>query len=202
MKKGLLVLLTLFAFGYSQATCLSCWELHKVDITLTNGQVITGYIKWNEAWLNDVIDTAVWKNRFPESVLPYYQNLGYKWDLEFISDIYTVKNDSMDEFIVTKPVCQGNLDYTKIKSIRESVPAAKVYHGADEIPLLSEAEINQLNTNPVATYLVDSGLFGTQFISYNKAITYKELSKITPENVHQMADALRQKGVIVFSNGY
>lgn len=202
MKKSLILLLAVISFQTADALCLSCWELHKVDITLNNGQVITGYIKWNEAWLNDVLDTAVWKNRFPESVLPYYQNLGYKWDLEFITDIFVVKNDSISEFIATKPVSQGNLDYTKIKSIHETVPATKVYHGADEIPLLSETEINQLNTNPVATYFVDSGLFGTQFISYNKAITYQELSKITPENVRQMTEILRPKGVIVLSNGY
>lgn len=186
----------------AKADCPACWELRKVEITLNNGEIITGYVKWNESWLNDVLDTAVWKNRFPESLLPYYQNLGYKWDLEFITELFIIKNDSIEEFLATKAESTGNLDYTKIKSVRELDVQAKKYRGMDEIQILGQKDIDRLKTNPVAVFYYDAGVFGTYFLSYNPAITHKVLSTINEENYQRKVDEMKAKGVIVYSFGY
>ncbi|NTW25903.1 MAG: hypothetical protein HGA37_14495 [Lentimicrobium sp.] len=202
MKRILVLFILVFGFNTTQADCLNCWELRKVEITMNSGEVVTGYLKWNEIWLNDVLDTAVWKNRFPESLLPYYQNLSYKWDLELITEVFIIKNDSISEFIATKAACVGNLDYTKIKSVRELDPTAKKYHGIDEIQLLTQNEIDKLKTNPVAVFYYDSSVFGTYFISYNPAITFKVLNEINEENYSRKVTELKAKGVIVYSFGY
>lgn len=196
------VLIALISFTPAKADCLTCWELRKVEITLNSGEVLTGYVKWNEIWLNDVLDTAVWKNRFPESLLPYFRNLSYKWDLELITEIFIIKNDSIDEFIATKAASVGNLDFTKIKSVIEIDKESKIYHGADEILLLTQPEIDRLKTNPYALFFLESSFYGTYFLSYNKAITRKELSKITEENSKQLIPGLKAKGVIVYTFGY
>jgi len=202
MTRILTFIILLITFNSAKADCPACWELRKVEITMNSGEVVTGYLKWNELWLNDVVDTAVWKNRFPESLLPYYQNLGYKWDLELITEVFIIKNDSISEFIATKAACMGNLDYTRIKSVRELDPEAKKYHGIDEIQLLTQNEIDKLKTNPVAVYYYDSSVFGTYFISYNPAITYKTLSEINEGNYTRKVAELKAKGVIVYSFSY
>jgi len=202
MIRILSFLIVLLSFNSTKADCLNCWELRKVEITLNNGQIITGYVKWNEIWLNDVLDTTVWKNRFPESLLPYYQNLSYKWDLEFITELFIISNDSIDEFIATKAESTGNLDFTKIKSVREIDKGAKIYHGIDEIQILSQNDIDKLKRNPVAVFYYDAGIFGTYFLSYNPSITAKVLSGINEQNYQKMVTDLKAKGVIVYTFGY
>jgi len=203
MKKLLaLLIIIIMSFNTAQADCATCWELRKVEITMTSGQKVTGYIKWNEAWLNDVVDTAVWKNRFPESVLPYYQKLGYTYELELFTEIFIIKNDSIDEFIATKAESQGNLDYTKIKSVRELDKEAKIYHGAEEILIFTQIDIDRLKNNPYATYYYDASFFGTFFLSYNKAITRAELERINEDNYQRMVTDLKGKGVVVYTVGY
>ena len=202
MRNFLVALFLLSLFSTSRAECIACWELRKVEITLNSGQIINGYVKWNELWLNGVLDTAVWKNRFPESLLPYYQNLEYKWDLEFITELHIISNDSISEFIATTAVAIGNLDYTKIKSVRELDPGAKKYHGVDDIMILTQAEIAKLKTNPVAVYYYEGALFTTCFISYNPAINHKTFSLINEDNYAGKVDELRAKGVIVYTIAY
>jgi hypothetical protein len=202
MVRILALFILLIGFNSAKAQCYNCWELRKVELTLNNGQIITGYVKWNEIWLNDVLDTAVWKNRFPESLLPYYQNLSYKWDLEFITELFIISNDSIDEFIATKAESTGNLDYTKIKSVRELDVSTKKYQGIDEIQILAQKDIDRLKSNPVAVFYYDAGIFGTYFLSYNPAITHKVLNGINEQNYQKMVTDLKAKGVIVYTFGY
>ena len=103
MKHLLILIIALLGYNAAKADCPSCWELRKVEITLKSGPMITCYIKWNESWLDGVVDTAVWKNRFPESLVAYYENLEYKWELEIYEEIYLIKNDSINSFVATKP---------------------------------------------------------------------------------------------------
>jgi len=163
MKRIFIFLVLAIGFTVANAQCISCWELRKVEITMKTGQSITGYVKWNEVWLNGVLDTAVWKNRFPESLLPYYENLGYKWDLEFITEIFVIRNDSIPEFYATKAVSTGNLDYTKIQSVRELDKGSENYHGVGDIQIFSQAEIDKLKRNPVAVLFYTSAYFGNLF---------------------------------------
>jgi len=202
MIRILAFFIAILSFQSTKADCLTCWELRKVEITMTSGETVSGYIKWNETWLNDIIDTTIWKNKFPESVLPYYQKLGFTYELELFTEIFIIKNDSIDEFIATKPECQGNLDYTKIKSVRELDKGAKIYHGAEEILIFSQRDIDRLKTNPYSTFYYDSSLFGTNFLSYNKAITRNEFSKINEDNYDRMVADFKAKGVIVYTVGY
>lgn len=202
MKHILILFILAIGINVANAQCVACWELRKVEITMKSGQNITGYVKWNDVWLNDVLDTAVWKNRFPESLLPYYENLGYKWDLEFITEIFVINNDSIVEFLATKAISIGNLDYTKIKSVQELDKDSKIYHGVGDIQVFTQSEIDKLKTNPVAVLFYTSGYFGTYFLSYNPAITAKELSRINEDNYSKMAVDLKAKGVIVYSVGF
>lgn len=49
MKILLLFLTTLFLQTTIHAECLACWTLIKVNISLTHGKTLSGYVKWNDA---------------------------------------------------------------------------------------------------------------------------------------------------------
>lgn len=202
MKHLFILFIVLLGYNAAKADCLSCWELRKVEITLKSGSMITCYIKWNEAWLNGVVDTSVWKNRFPESLVAYYENLGYKWDLEVYEEIYLIKNDSINPFVATKPEKTGALDYEKINTIRELDQDGKIYRGMGEILAFTQEEINKMMTNPLAVFYFDSAYYSTWFLNYNKYVTAEEFSKITVDNIKEKTSELKKKGVIVFTFGY
>lgn len=202
MKHLFILLIALLGYNTAKADCPSCWELRKVEVTLKSGSMLTCYIKWNESWLNGVVDTAVWKNRFPESLVAYYENLGYKWDLEVYEEIYLIKNDSINPFVASKPEKTGALDYEKIKAIKELNQDGKIYRGRGEILTFTQEEINKMMTNPFAVFYFDSAYFSTWFLSYNKYITAQELSKINADNLREKTTELKKKGVIVYTFGY
>lgn len=202
MKHLFILLIALLGYNTAKADCPSCWELRKVEITLKSGSRITGYIKWNESWLDGVVDTVVWKNRFPESLLAYYENLGYKWDLEIYEEIYLIKNDSINPFVASKPEKTGALDYEKIKAIKELGQDEKIYRGRGEILTFTQEEISKMMTNPFGVFYFDSAYYSTWFLSYNKYITAKELSRINEDNLAEKTSELRKKGVIVITFGF
>lgn len=202
MKHLFILLIALLGYNAAKADCPSCWELRKVEITLKSGSTITCYIKWNESWLIGVVDTAVWKNRFPESLVAYYENLEYKWEMEIYEEIYLIKNDSINPFVATKPEKAGALAYEKVKAIKELDPDGKIYRGMGEILTFTQDEISKLMTNPVAVFSFDSAYFSTWFLSYNKYITTQELSKINEDNLREKTSELKKKGVIVYTFGY
>ena len=202
MKHLFILLIALLGYNAAKADCPSCWELRKVEITLKSGSMIACYIKWNESWLDGVVDTAVWNNRFPESLVAYYENLGYKWELEIYEEIYLIKNDSINPFVATKPEKTGALDYEKIKAIKEVDQDGKIYRGMGEILTFTQEEISKMMTNPFAVFSFDTAYFSTWFLSYNKYITAQELSKINEDNLREKTSELKKKGVIVYTFGY
>ena len=202
MKPLFILLIALLGYNAAKADCPSCWELRKVEITLKSGSLITCYIKWNESWLNGVVDTAIWKNRFPESLVAYYENLEYKWELEVYEEIYLIKNDSINPFVATRPERTGALDYEKIKAIKELDQDGNIYRGRGEILTFTQEDISKMMTNPFAVFYFDSAYYSTWFLSYNKYITAQELSKINADNLKEKTSELKKKGVIVYTFGY
>ena len=73
---------------------MACWILRKVEITINNGDRITGFVQWNEAWLTGN-EMQKWQNKFPESLVPYYQSLNYKLEILVVKDLILVRNDSL-----------------------------------------------------------------------------------------------------------
>ncbi len=202
MRRLLTLLIILIGFNTTQADCLACWELRKVEITLTNGEIISGYIEWNESWLGEVSLYTQWQNKFPESLIPYYKSLKYERKIILYKEIFIIKNDSIDEFAATKEECKLNLDYRKVKSVRELDKKAKRYHGADDLPVFTQEQIDKLKTNPFAMVEIDESVFSVFFLSYNPEITRKQLNKITENDREQRAIEFKNKGVIVYIIGY
>lgn len=149
---------------------MACWVLRKVEVTLTDGTILKGYVQWNESRISESLDFNKWQNKFPESLVPYYKNLPYKRDLILIQEIFFIRNDSIGEIFASKKECLKTLDLNQIKTVKELDKNAKRLEGLGEILTFTQDEINKLKTNPIATMRIKIEPTDVYFISYNPEI--------------------------------
>ncbi|HMG89830.1 MAG TPA: hypothetical protein VK589_07215 [Chryseolinea sp.] len=185
----------------AKADCLACWELRKVEITLKNGETRTGFVFWNEAWLDETIEN--WKelrNKFPENFMALHRSKPGQ-NIYLLTKLTTVKNDSLQEFKAITKEDQLGIRPDEVTVITELDQGLKKYEGAGKIPVYTLEELNKLNTNPYATYQYEGAVSDDFFLSYNKKITRQQLKKIS-ENNEIGPDELTKMGVIIVTIGY
>ena len=202
MKSLLFLSLLLMTFNIAMADCLACWELRKVEITYNDGTILNGYVEWNEGWISSALDYKVWSNKFPESFVKLYTTLKPQYDVNIYQKIFPIKNDSIGEFVSRLKEYIIKIDFQQINSIREIEVTTKKFEGADDIPIFTLAEIQKLKTNPIALISIDEEVAVIYFLSYNPAITRKQLNTINKKNFEQKAEILKDQGVIIFTIGY
>jgi hypothetical protein len=202
MKNYLTIFLLILIVIPAKAGCLACWEQRKVEIVLTTGDTLTGYVEWNELWISAIPNFKKWENKFPESLVPLYANLPYKKDLVLIKEFIDLKNDSIMPFFCTKTEFKQQLDYNQILSIKELDIYEGKREGANDVLVLTQQEINKLQTNPFAIIRVEEAASDTYFLSYNPLITKQELRSIASRDYEDIISELKTKGVIVYSISY
>lgn len=202
MIKYLTLFLLALTVNDAKAGCLACWEQRKVEIVLTTGDTLTGYVEWNELWISNIPELEKWKDEFPESLVPFYKNVPYKKELVLIKEFIDIKNDSIDAFFCTKSELKQLLDYRQILSIKELDQNKKKREGADEVLILTQPEIDKLQTNPVAVIRIEEPVSDTYFLSYNPFINKQLLKSMIPQNYGDKIPELKAKGVIVYSISY
>ena len=195
---ALLLFLIILSPITARADCLACWELRKVEIILKVGETRTGFILWNEAWLNDKVNN--WKqlkDRFPESVLEYYRSLPSDREILVLTKLATVSNDSLAEFKAVMIGDQLKIPVDEILKIVEIDKDLDRYQGAGSIPIYTQAELEMLNTNPYATYQEQGIVSDTYFLSYSKQIKRQQLKEISESDYRERKEALAESGVII-----
>jgi hypothetical protein len=202
MTKYLTFFLLILTFNTTKASCLACWEQRKVEIILTTGDTLIGYVEWNELWISSIPNFKKWGNKFPESLVPLYENLPYKKELVLIKEFIDIKNDSIDHFFCTKKELKRILDYKQILSIKELDKKEKKREGANEVLVLTQQEIDELQTNPFAIISIEEPVSDTYFLSYNPLITKQILKTIVPKNYECKIPELKTKGIIIYSISY
>jgi hypothetical protein len=197
-----ITIIFLFSIKSVAADCLACWELRKVEIKFNDGSKKTGFVYWNEAWLNgNLKNWEKWANRFQESFLELHKTSPDQ-KIHMLTKVFTVNNDSLFEFKATTKKHQLELDVKDVMTIVEVDKASKKYQGAGDIPVYSEEDIQILNSNPFATYTVNISVADIYFLSYNKNIDRKKLKKITEEKPNAQPAELRKIGVLIVNIGY
>jgi hypothetical protein len=206
MTKLLTFLLAILSIQTAKADCLACWELRKVEIILKNGDTLKGFVQWNEAWIPDI----EWQNRFPQSLLYYYDSLPYQDSILVHTQILTVKNDSLSEFIATKRDFLIKVHPNQIISITELNKESKKHVGAGDILLFTQEELDKLNTNPYSIYSENVHVADNYYLSYNTEIDRLDLKKLVNDLAEsnpfkeypQKLDELKRHGVIIVSISY
>jgi hypothetical protein len=186
-----------------KADCLACWELRKVEIILKNGESKTGFVHWNESWLNEKVKN--WKelrNKFPENLLECYRNSPDNREILVLTKLTTVKNDSLIEFKATTEKDQFRISVDEIVKMVELEKNLEKYQGAGSIPIYTQAELDSLKTNPYATYQMDISVSDVYFLSYNKDIKRQQLREISESDYWPEKEELAKKGVIIITLGY
>jgi hypothetical protein len=202
MTKYLTFFLLILTHNAKKASCLACWEQRKVEIILTTGDTLTGYVEWNELWIYSIPNFKKWENKFPESLVPLYENLPYKKELVLIKEFIDIKNDSIDRFYCTKKELRRILDYKQILTIKELDKKKKKREGANDVLVLTQQEIDKLQTNPFAIISIEEPVSDTYFLSYNPLITKQILQTIVPKNYEEKIPELKSKGIIIYSISY
>jgi hypothetical protein len=202
MKKTITLLLILIASTIVKADCLACWELRKVEITLTNGEIMTGFVRWNESWVVLLEDWKVWKNNFPQSLIHYHKSIPNNQDILVLTKLTNVKNDSLFEFKATTEKDQFIIRPEEIDRIVEIDEESKRYQSAGGIPVYTETELETLNKNPYAAYHKDIGVADVYFLSYNKRINKQMLQEYSKSEYWTKKDELSMKGVIIVILSY
>ena len=185
----------------AKADCLACWELRKVDVILKNGETRTGFVYWNESWLDEA--TKNWrelKNKFPENFIEYHRSRPQQ-KFHLLTKLTTVKNDSIFEFLATTNEDQQIILTDEILKMFEIDKGSKKYQGAGDIPMFTPEELRRLKTNPYATYLSSGPVSDICIFSYNKKVTRQQLKKIS-ENNEIKPEELTKMGVITVTMGY
>jgi hypothetical protein len=203
MRILFITLIIAISFDTAKADCLACWELRKVEITLNTGDKITGFVKWNEAWLNG--EMLKWQNKFPESLVPYYNSLNYKLEILVIKELIPVNNDSLTKLldkdlklIATKKENLIKLDHKQIKSVIEFDKSTIHLQGAGDISVFTQDEFDKLNTNPYAIRQIDNlPTCVIYFLSYNAKITNKQMKEINEYNCWKLSKDYAKQGVIM-----
>jgi len=197
-----LFLLTIFIItSVAKADCLACWELRKVNVILKNGETKTGFVYWNESWLDGT--TKNWKelkNRFPVNFIEYHRSRPQQ-KFHLLTKLTTVKNDSLFGFKAITKEDQQAIQTEDIQKMVELDKDSKKYQGAGDIPIYTLEELKQLMTNPYATYLSSGPVSDTYFLSYNKKIARQQLKEISETNEIK-PDELTKMGVLIVSIGY
>lgn len=201
MRTALFLLTIFLTTSVAKADCLACWELRKVNVILKNGETKTGFVYWNESWLDET--TKNWKelkNKFPDNFIEYHRSRPQK-TFHLLTKLTTVKNDSLSGFkAITKDDQQAILT-EDIQKMIELDKDSKKYQGAGDIPIYTLEELKKLNTNPNATYLSSGPVSDIYFLSYNKKVTRQQLRKISEDNEIK-PDELTKMGVLIVNIGY
>jgi hypothetical protein len=202
MLRFILFAAMVMAFHHAKADCLACWEQRKVEIILSTGDTLTGYVAWNEAWLEDTPGGEQWKNKFPESLVAFYRNIPNHKDLMLIQKLIPVKNDSIDLFFATQKEFIKFVDLKQVKSIRELEVDTVKYQGAGKIPVFTQTEFDRLKTNPVAILEIEEPVSDTFLLSYSPLVTKEVLNSIHNSRIDKNTDEMKQKGIIVYTIAY
>lgn len=177
-----------------QADCLACWSLRNVEISLANGDTISGFVYWNDQWINAD------QSQFPQGFLEYHQGKG---DSVFtmLKKVRTVKNDSISEIKTITEDDKLLIRLDQIKSIEEINKEDEIYWGAGELQTFTLEEIEKMSTNPVAFYHKQIPITDIYYLSYNSEIDKKKLIGLS-ELSNQTHISYESTGVIIITISY
>ena len=173
MKTVLIIILTLISFNLS-ADCLACWELYNVEITLTNGEVVKGYITWNDSWIN--LETR--KLSILKKVQYQLENTSW-YELTLYHEVLKLGNHlpCANGIISTNKI--DTLELNDFKNIEAIPTLEKRYIGAGEIQNLDDESIKLLKNEPI-NFIREEGIGAQSFyLNYNPEISLEDLQKIS-----------------------
>lgn len=196
-----IIICVLFSF-HAKADCIACWSLVKVNITLTNGDSVTGFVKWNDTWLVYTPNEIEWIDKFPESLIYYYNNNSYSSELTVIKRLYNVKIDSLIELKITSPEDLLKFDISEIRTIEKIPNNTESYSGAGDLPTFSKDNIEKLQTEPFAQVRFEASLSDVYMLSYNPEITEEQLAVYNESNYYSKIEELNKQGVITIVVSY
>ncbi len=179
IKSLLILTITNFiVFQGAYADCLACWRLQNVRITMTNNEVIEGYIKWNESWLPESRSENNQLNSFYEKYLLAAEN--WNWEkLTIYKDVYELKQTLKISGLITSEESITEINIKEIIGIELYKNEKNNLEGAGDITDLEEESIELLKKPPKYMHKEEGTVSVTYFLSYNENINKESLIEIS-----------------------
>lgn len=174
--RGVIFLCLLLSTGYMTfADCWSCFTLKGVRVELANGDMVSGYVRWNPGWVTinneePTFPNSLFKSKFSKEwgdPLVIYKEV-YSIDKPFKDPKYFKKNLL---FLVTSDADKVKIPLKEIKDIQGEPKKYDGYNGAGEVPVFPKDSVKFM-TEAVPTALIVNvnDLSLELFISYNQNI--------------------------------
>ncbi|MTI41729.1 hypothetical protein [Fulvivirga lutimaris] len=195
MKSIFIMVLLCLSPKLVHADCLACWSLRNVEISLANGDTISGFIYWNDQWVN-----STKQNQFPKNLLEFHRDKG---DSVFtlLKEVKTINNDSISEIKAINEDDKLLIRVEQVIAIKEINKDDDIYWGAGELNTFTLEEINKLNTNPISFFHKEIPVTDIYYLSYNSEINKKKLIELS-ELSNQTHISYESMGVIIITVNY
>ncbi|MDD3927047.1 MAG: hypothetical protein PHT33_10380 [bacterium] len=212
---GSIILLCCLSIGYAYADCIACFELKGVKVELKNGKIASGYVAWNSAWF----EAEGYKPKSPYALVDSKEANRRKQPLVLYKKLYSIEKPfrklhgecKPGTVLVTSEADTVKLPLAEIRHIKAKPMKYDGYTGAGNIPRYSKKALEMLiNAEPVAVIVEDTGVSDDYYISYNQAISEKELKKrredvnngLLGEKWTETVKKLEKDRIVTLSIGY
>lgn len=211
--KLILVITLLAAIVFSQAhnafaDCSACFVLRGVRVQTKNGQKISGYVGWNEAWFkrdiydikfpDSLIDSKAWENTTPE----------FSEFVTLYTRVYSLSR--LEKGLVTT---KSGILKIRVSNVEKIIATPMRYdgYGCAGLPIQSMTEIRWLTNNrPKAVFTKNYFVSDRYIISYNRRAGKRELEEISKrlemasseEELRKIIRQLRGRRIVVLDIGY
>jgi hypothetical protein len=157
------------------AACWGCFILKGVRVEVTNGDMVSGYVRWNPEWFADNNEESA----FPNSL--FKSKYSKEWGDPFViyREVYPIDKPFKDSkyfgknflFLVTSDADMVKIPLKELKDIRGEPKKHDGYSGAGEVPVFPMDCVKLMtDAAPTAVIVNDNDPSLELFISYNPNI--------------------------------
>jgi hypothetical protein len=188
LKRLILAAWGLAMAGRAYGECLSCWTLEAVQIQVSSGAVLTGYIPWNDGWveLNGRRLTAIEALTSKEAaVLKQLGNL----NLQLYPELLELSFDPLKgKRLATKPPI--TLTRGDIIDVKHAEGPHTGYSGAGLIQEVSPFQVKRLKAGPAASCLLEDkgSLADCYWLDFNATHDSKEINFLCKSPVGKLVE--------------
>ena len=193
IKKIALIFGLCLALTEAKADCVACWTLELVEVTLADNTTKTGYMMWNDQWLNVSVSGC----SFDDKVKKCFQE-SHLQGFVLYKQIYALGSHLPCEGVVTTQSSIDSIHMDKVKEITQLPDQKEKISGAGEITTQSEQSIKLLNKKPFCFYREEDTVSETYFLSYNNKIDVAQLQEIGKTRDYWLKrSSFEKQGVII-----
>lgn len=193
IKKAVLIFSLCLLLTEGKADCLACWILEPVEVQLKNNTTKTGYLMWNDQWLNDPSADE----SFDKKIKNYHSEPGRGY-LVLYEQVYQLGGHLPCEGVVTTESLIDSISIEMVRSVKQLPHKGEKISGAGLITTLQKQSIELLKNKPSCFYISESTVSETYFLSYDSETDVSQLQEISETSDYWLKrKSFEKQGIII-----